>query len=110
MSLIYLFIISNIHVGNIVLEDLEGDAYLTDFSHSTDLPPLAHTCSPEDGNDDKIDDAEVDFQSTGMILLQLLTGQSAENHRYVFRLSEPGSESNIRFFFWDLLSFMTFYI
>lgn len=68
------------------MENLEGDAYLTDFSHSTDLPPLAHTCSPEDGNDDKIDDAEVDVQSTGVILLQLLTGQSAENHRYVFRI------------------------
>lgn len=79
------FFNSNIHVGNIVLENLEGDAYLTDFSHSTDLPSLTQTqtCnSPEDGNNAiKIDDSTVDILSTGMILLQLLTGQSAENHR-----------------------------
>ena len=82
-----LFFNSNIHAGNIILENLEGDAYLTDFSHSTDLPSLTQTqtqtCnSPEDGNDTtKIDDSTVDILSTGMILLQLLTGQSAENHR-----------------------------
>jgi hypothetical protein len=93
------------------LENLEGDAYLTDFSHSTDLAPLAHTCSPEDGNDDKLDDAEVDVQSTGVILLQLLTGQSAENHRYVFRISEPGSEfQHSSFSFLLLYFFLTFHI
>ena len=77
------------------MENLEGDAYLTDFSHSTDLPPLAHTCSPEDGNDDKIDEAEGDIMATGTILLQLLTGQSAENHRYLF--DNLGQNSNERF-------------
>lgn len=91
------------------MENLEGDAYLTDFSHSTDLPPLAHTCSPEDGDDDKVDDAEVDVQTTGMILLQLLTGQSAENHRYV--LQNLGQNSNLDFFFHLLLVlFLTIYI
>lgn len=72
-----------------MLENLEGDAYLTDFSHSTDLPSLTQmqtqtqACdSPEDGNDTtKIDDSVADISSTGIILLQLLTGQSAENHR-----------------------------
>ena len=88
------------------MDNLEGDAFLTDFSQSTDLPPLAQTCSPEEGNDDKIDDADVDILSTGVILLQLLTGQSAENHRYLFQNLDQNSNQKVSFPLRNLILFV----
>ena len=42
---------SNVHTGNIILENLLGDAFLTDFTHSKEMSPTIMTSEFGGGND-----------------------------------------------------------
>ena len=83
---------SNVHTGNIILENLLGDAFLTDFTHSKELSPTIMTSECGGGNDNNrisngkehsasLNGSEEDMNAVGILLTQLLLGQSDRNHR-----------------------------
>ena len=84
------FLLSNIHAGNIVLENFLGDAFLTDFTHSKDRSSTVMTCEKRRNDShgtsdrrevcDSFNGTEGDFDAVGILLTQLLLGQSDRNH------------------------------